>query len=260
MAVLDEQGMILSVSRGWRVFVESNGGSAALVAWVGIDHLAAVRQPATTDLLAAAALQGLEELLCGQQTRFALEYPCHSPECERWFEFAAAPLPDLVKGVVITHRDISPRKLAQYPPGERSVAPDRRQPDLSAVLNSLSSMIGYRDRRLRNRFANHAYRDWFGIDPATIPGKHIREVIGEERYRLNLPYIRAVLRGSAQQFEHAIPAPDGRSVRHALARYIPDVVGDGEVQGFFVEVMDVSPVIASEQALQRAQQIRRLGS
>lgn len=121
-------------------------------------------------------------------------------------------------------------------------------------------MIGYRDRRLRNRFANHAYRDWFGIDPATIPGKHIREVIGEEHYRLNLPYIRAVLRGSAQQFEHAIPAPDGRSVRHALARYIPDVVGGGEVQGFFVEVMDVSPIIASEQALQRAQQIRGLGS
>jgi PAS domain S-box-containing protein len=114
-------------------------------------------------------------------------------------------------------------------------------------------MIGYWDRNLRNRFANHAYRDWFGVDPATIPGKHIREVIGEERYRLNLPYIEAVLAGAPQQFERAIPSPDGRSVRYALARYTPDLV-DGEVQGFFVEVVDVTSIKQSEQALQRAQE------
>ena len=131
--------------------------------------------------------------------------------------------------------------------------------DLNALLNSVSSMIGYWDRNLRNRFANHAYRDWFGIDPATIPGKHIREVIGEERYRLNLPYIEAVLGGAAQQFERAIPSPDGRSVNHALARYIPDII-NGEVQGFFVEIVDVTLIKRSEQALQCAQELGRLGS
>ena len=130
--------------------------------------------------------------------------------------------------------------------------------DLKALLNGVSSMIGYWDRHLDNRFANHAYSDWFGVDPATIAGQHIREVIGEELYRLNLPHIEAALRGHAQQFERGIPSPDGRSVRHALIRYTPDIV-DGEVQGFFVEVTDVTSIKASEQALQRAQEVGRLG-
>ena len=37
---------------------------------------------------------------------------------------------------------------------------------------------------------------------------HIRDVIGEERYRLNLPFIEAALRGEEQVFERVIPDPD----------------------------------------------------
>jgi PAS domain S-box-containing protein len=253
IAVLDEHGVIVSVNKVWRDFAESNGGSAVLASGVGLDYLAVVRRAAGSDVLAAAALQGLEEVLNGQQSMFTLEYPCHSPDRERWFELYATPS---ATGVIVGHRDISTRKQAL---AQSAAQRGHHRDNLSAVLNSVSSMIGYWDRHLRNRFANHAYRDWFGIDPATIPGKHIREVIGEERYRLNLPYIEAALRGSAQQFERAIPSPDGRSVRHALARYIPDMV-DGEVDGFFVEVTDVTSVKAGEEALQRAQEVGRLGS
>ncbi len=253
IAVLDEHGVIVSVNKVWRDFAESNGGSAVLASGVGLDYLAVVRRAAGSDVLAAAALQGLEEVLNGQQSMFMLEYPCHSPDRERWFELYATPS---ATGVIVGHRDISTRKRAL---AQSAAQRGHHRDNLSAVLNSVSSMIGYWDRHLRNRFANHAYRDWFGIDPATIPGKHIREVIGEERYRLNLPYIEAALRGSAQQFERAIPSPDGRSVRHALARYIPDVVNGG-VDGFFVEVTDVTSIKASEFALQRAQEVGRLGS
>jgi PAS domain S-box-containing protein len=81
--------------------------------------------------------------------------------------------------------------------------------DLRSILDNLPSMIGYWDASLHNRFANHAYATWFGIDPGQIPGKHIRDVIGEERYRLNLPHIEATLRGEPQTFERVIPSPDG---------------------------------------------------
>ncbi|MBK7674407.1 MAG: PAS domain S-box protein [Candidatus Accumulibacter sp.] len=259
IAVLDAHGVIVSVNQVWRAFAESNGGSAALATGIGIDYLAAVRRAAASDSLAAAALQGCEEILAGRQTLFSLEYPCNSPDCERWFELHATPLAGAVKGMVVGHRDVTARKLVERALDHCAVELRDHEHQLTAVLNSVSSMIGYWDRNLRNRFANHAYRDWFGVDPATMPGKHIREVIGEERYRLNLPYIEAVLRGAPQQFERAIPSPDGRSVRHALARYIPDVV-DGEVQGFFVEIMDVTSIKRSEQALQRAQEVGRLGS
>ena len=255
IAVLDQRGVILSVNQGWRDFAESNGGSSELADGRGIDYLAVVRRAAASDVLAAAALRGLEEVLAGRQTLFTLEYPCHAPDRERWCACHLAPSAGSGGGAVVRHRPISRHERAETAVGRQH----RLQPDLAALLDSLPSMIGYWDCTLRNRFANHAYRDWFGIDPATIPGKHIREVIGEERYRLNLPYIEAVLRGSAQQFERAIPSPDGRSLRHSLARYIPDVV-NGEVRGFFVEVTDVTPIKAGEQALQRAQEVGRLGS
>jgi PAS domain-containing protein len=194
IAVLDERrdhqrqpGMVGALPR-------ATAAAPALAAGVGIDYLAVVRRAAATDSLAAAALRGCEEVLAGRQTLFTLEYPCHSPDRERWFE-CRHPLLGAIKGwssvIGTSARTSWPR------PPERIAERRQNERDLNAVLNSVSSMIGYWDRNLRNRFANHAYRDWFGIDPATIPGKHIREVIGEERYRLNLPYIEAVLRGSS---------------------------------------------------------------
>lgn len=123
----------------------------------------------------------------------------------------------------------------------------QRERDMQSVLDNLPSMIGYWDRNLRNRFANHAYRTWFGLDPDQIPGMHIRDVIGEERFRLNLPHIEAALAGRPQTFERAIPAPDGSRTRHSLAHYIPDVV-DGEVQGFYVLVSNITEVKEAQAA------------
>ncbi|MBI5164873.1 MAG: response regulator [Magnetospirillum sp.] len=123
-----------------------------------------------------------------------------------------------------------------------------RERDIRTILDHMPSMIGYWDRNLRNRFGNAAYHTWFGIDSERMVGMHIRDVIGEERYRLNLPYIEAVLNGEPQVFERAIPAPDGNHVRHSLAQYLPDVV-DGRVQGFYVFVHDITTVKEAEAAL-----------
>lgn len=125
--------------------------------------------------------------------------------------------------------------------------------DMRSILDHMPAMIGYWDRNLRNRFGNHAYHTWFGVEPERMPGMHIREVIGEGRYRLNLPYIEGVLRGEPQLFESAIPAPDGSAARHSLAHYIPDIL-DGEVQGFYVLVTDVTAAKEAESALRASEE------
>lgn len=124
---------------------------------------------------------------------------------------------------------------------------------LQSILDHVPSMIGYWDRNLRNRFGNHAYLSWFGIDPRTMPGMHLRDVIGEERYRLNLPHIEGALRGEKQTFERSIPLPDGSYVRRSLAEYIPDLV-DGEVRGFYALVSDITPVKEVEIALRASEE------
>ena len=146
-------------------------------------------------------------------------------------------------------------RLRQQIAGDRQRTAER---DLRSILDNLPSMVGYWSRDLRNRFANSAYLAWFGIDPATIPGRHIREILGEDHYRLNLPYIEAALRGEPQQFERGIPSPDGKSVRHSLTNYIPDIV-DGEVLGFYVLATNITAAKQVEAALKATQSALRIG-
>lgn len=141
------------------------------------------------------------------------------------------------------------RLLAANP---RGAEPSSAEHHLQSILDNMPSMIGYWDRNLRNGFCNHAYLDWLGVDPASIPGRHIRDVIGEERYRLNRPYIEAALRGERQRFERAIPSPDGAMVRYALADYIPNVV-DGQVLGFYVLVTDITSIKQAEAVLRESE-------
>ncbi len=123
--------------------------------------------------------------------------------------------------------------------------------DLQAILDNMPAMIGYWDSNRRNRFGNRAYREWFGIDPEKMPGMSLREVLGEQRYALNLPYIERALRGELQSFERETPAPDGASARISQVYYIPDIRG-GEVMGFHVLVTDITEIKRAEQAAEAA--------
>jgi PAS domain S-box-containing protein len=118
------------------------------------------------------------------------------------------------------------------------------------LLEKVPGMVGYWDRELRNRFANAAYVDWFGLTPAVIRGRHMREVIGERLFSLNEPYVRAALAGSAQLFEREIVDPNGVK-RRSQARYIPDLRGE-RVAGFYVLVTDVTELRGAQDALELA--------
>ena len=115
------------------------------------------------------------------------------------------------------------------------------------VLDHAASMLAYWGADLRCRYANEAYRRWFGIAPEGVLGMHIAELLGADIYALNSPHIAEALDGKPQVFERAIPGGDG-VCRHSLARYHPDVV-NGVVVGFIAEVADVTPVKVLELAL-----------
>jgi PAS domain S-box-containing protein len=119
------------------------------------------------------------------------------------------------------------------------VALQAAERDLRQVLDALPSMVGYCDRNLINRIANKAFGDWFGVDGAHMPGRHVRELLGESSYLRTLPFIEAALRGEPQAFEATIPTPDGRGVRHAFTHFLPDWQA-GKVVGFYFLVHDVS--------------------
>lgn len=129
---------------------------------------------------------------------------------------------------------------------------------LRALFDHLPAMIAFWDRDLHNVIANEAYVEWFGFTPEQMRGIHIREVLGEEVYAKNLPFITGALAGEEQLFERTLIDTAGNT-RHTQASYVPEII-DGEVQGFFVLVTDVTPRVTAQRAMDEAQRLAQLGS
>jgi PAS domain-containing protein len=106
VAMLDAQGVIVSVNRAWQEFAAANGGTASDI---GKDYAAlcdgAVGEHAEE---AARAARCIRSVLGRPGAQDAFEYPCHSPTEQRWFRMTATALPpDLdgaaADGVMVMH-------------------------------------------------------------------------------------------------------------------------------------------------------------
>jgi diguanylate cyclase (GGDEF)-like protein/PAS domain S-box-containing protein len=122
---------------------------------------------------------------------------------------------------------------------------------IKALADSVPGMVSYWDKDLRCRFSNNAYMEWFGKAPEEVIGKTIMDLMGEQLYALNEPYIRAVLAGTPQKFERTLTKADG-SIGHTWAHYIPDIDAHGAIEGFTVLVSDVTALKEAETELKLA--------
>lgn len=114
IAVLDQEGIIVAVNDAWRQFAVDNGDPSESAVGVGADYLGACRQAAAEgDEIAGQVLEGILAVKSGQQPRFSLEYPCHSPDQARWFLMSVTRLSGGSDGVVVSHEDITARRLAE---------------------------------------------------------------------------------------------------------------------------------------------------
>lgn len=106
------------------------------------------------------------------------------------------------------------------------------------VADHVTAMLAYWDNTEICRFANNAYRDWFGKSKEDMIDKiSMKELLGP-LYEKNLPYIKGALAGKKQVFEREIPLFTGGS-KFSLATYFPDII-NGKVKGFYVHVADIT--------------------
>ncbi|HTD05835.1 PAS domain S-box protein [Undibacterium sp.] len=112
VVVLDRDGTIVAVNESWRRFgleTEMESGKLVPGTEVGANYFAANGIGCCVE-----ASAGIHAVLTGHSPNFSVEYPCHSPLQQRWFRVNAMPLGQLARaGVVITHTDITERKLAE---------------------------------------------------------------------------------------------------------------------------------------------------
>ncbi len=114
IALVDAQGVIVSVNEAWRRFAAANVLQGPEFC-VGQNYLAVCDQAigdCSTEAGAAAA--GIRSVLRGEVKEFVLEYPCHSPSEPRWFRLMVTPLDEEQRaGAVVMHVNITARKLSE---------------------------------------------------------------------------------------------------------------------------------------------------
>jgi transcriptional regulator with GAF, ATPase, and Fis domain/ABC-type uncharacterized transport system substrate-binding protein len=113
IAVLDREGNILDVNQSWRQFARENDAGSLDRLGTGINYLEVCRRSSDSgDKNAQAALEGIQSVLEGSREQFMLEYPCDSPAEKRWFLMGVTRFSGRKGGIIISHSDISERKLA----------------------------------------------------------------------------------------------------------------------------------------------------
>lgn len=86
IAIINAQGTIVKVNKSWNTFAQNNGGNASAKYGEGANYFDACKcQNSSTDEVASKALKGIKDVLNGEINEFYLEYPCHSPEIDRWY-------------------------------------------------------------------------------------------------------------------------------------------------------------------------------
>ncbi len=115
---------------------------------------------------------------------------------------------------------------------------------LRLLIDGIPTMVSYWDRDLTNRLANEAFAECFGMTPAEIYGRALREVLGANLYRLNRPHLDAVLAGEKRVFERTLIDAHG-DTRYVEVTYVPEIA-DGEVTGFYEHLTDLTSRVEAE--------------
>ena len=114
VALIDNEGVIVSVNEAWRRFAVANALKDANFG-VGQNYLDVCEHAiGTWSENAQAVAIGIHRVLRGETEDFTMEYPCHSPTVQRWFLLRVVPMgEDSSAGAVVMHVNITERKLAE---------------------------------------------------------------------------------------------------------------------------------------------------
>lgn len=118
VAVLEQDGAISMVNAAWRNFARANGDRELTHSGPGANYLDACKSAATAgDELGLQAWRGVKGVLEGSLPLFSMQYPCHSPDEQRWFVMNVAAVKGHEFGAVVSHVNISNWFLHHSPHG-----------------------------------------------------------------------------------------------------------------------------------------------
>ncbi len=225
IAVVDRKSVILSVNRAWRQFAADNGAPHLGATVVGTNYLqvcgAGAASPGSAE--AASVSIGLRDVLAGTRDFFQLEYPCHSPAEQRWFQVSVTRLAGPQSGAVISHKNITARKQA-----ENALQHERDR--LRQILDSQFGLVAVLALTGEVIEINQA--------PLTLAGLSRAEVMG--RIFWEIGWLEPD--GKRHAREAVAAAAKGATVRHDIGAEFP-TLGRRDIDAIFSPLRDAAGVV-----------------
>jgi len=177
----------------------------------------------------------------GKAVRFPVRAPLHGKT--GYFQVNLIPDKDLdgkFLGFYLMTFNITALKEAELRQAESEMR-------LRTITDNMPALITYIDREQKITFANATYREWLGLDPAELVGRHIRDVAGPDLYLSRKAMIERALAGERVEFEAETKRENFDRVTHII--YVPDIGVDGSTHGIFSLSLDITALKAVERQL-----------
>lgn len=206
------------------------------------------------DLLDGVVASGKAHRSSG--ARYAVQTAPGGPVDESIVDFVYQPVVESdgrVSGVFVNGYDVT---QAYHEAEERARVEkklDERQRELELLTDALPVLVSFMDvheGELRYRFVNKLYEEWFPRRREDLQGRLVREVVGEKAFAAVRDYIDRALAGERLSFEQFMPYKEGQP-RHIRTEYVPRFAADGQVEGIYALVQDVSDAKRAEAALRQ---------
>lgn len=167
--IMDRSGDILAINGAWRTFTLTNEKRAKKVV-AHPDYLKLCDQIFDKDAREAADfVAGIRSVLGGDIEIFEMEYSCPRPELTYWYYCRVTAVPGVDQKVMVTHEDITDRKLA-----EKSLKINEER--LHALIDTSPNCVFVTDRQGRYVLVNQAIINLYGISQSEIIGKQNSEL------------------------------------------------------------------------------------
>ncbi len=111
--------------------------------------------------------------------------------------------------------------------------------ELQRLTDNLPLLVAFVGADLRYRFANAAYLDWFGVEPETLTGTPVVDLVGEAAFKVLKPKLDRALAGERLSSEQYAPYARGGG-RQTRTEFIPRRDAAGVIDGFYATIQDIS--------------------
>ncbi len=243
IVVLNNAGEILAVNEPWLRFARENGNPSEVGVGVGVNYLNTCKSVSNlVDTCSDDLSRGLYEVLSGKKEHFSFEYPCHSPDRERWFTMEVIRLEGNVGGAIVTHTEITERKVSE---DELRLANQM----LRLHVDQTPMAVIEWDLKFQVINWNRAAQDIFGFSFEEALGKHASFIV-PEAFRVHVDDIwrSLIQRSGDDRSSNENVRKDGVTIQCEWYN-TPLFDEDGACKGVASLAMDVTERKRAEQVL-----------